>query len=87
MRNRLRYHLPSPILHSLIFKDMSIIYLLIGCSITIAILFLIGFLWSIRSGQYDDTYTPAVRMLFDNTEGLAPEEKTKPESEASQPIA
>ncbi len=44
---------------------MSIIYLLIGCSITIALLFLIGFLWSIRSGQYDDTYTPAVRMLFE----------------------
>jgi cbb3-type cytochrome oxidase maturation protein len=44
---------------------MSIIYLLIGCSITIALIFLVGFLWSIRSGQYDDTYTPAVRMLFE----------------------
>lgn len=44
---------------------MSIIYLLIGCSITIALIFLVGFLWSIRSGQYDDTYTPSVRMLFE----------------------
>jgi cbb3-type cytochrome oxidase maturation protein len=44
---------------------MTIIYLLIGCSITIALIFLVGFLWSIRSGQYDDTYTPSVRMLFD----------------------
>lgn len=47
---------------------MTIIYLLIGCSISIAMLFLIGFLWSIKSGQYDDTYTPAVRMLLDTAE-------------------
>lgn len=50
---------------------MTIIYLLIGCSIAIALLFLVGFLWSIRSGQYDDTYTPAVRMLFDQKENAA----------------
>lgn len=47
---------------------MTIIYLLIGCSIAIALLFLVGFLWSIRSGQYDDTYTPSVRMLFDQND-------------------
>jgi cbb3-type cytochrome oxidase maturation protein len=47
---------------------MTIIYLMIGCSISIALVFLIGFLWSIRSGQYDDTYTPSVRMLFDGSE-------------------
>jgi cbb3-type cytochrome oxidase maturation protein len=50
---------------------MTIIYLLIGCSISIALLFLIGFLWSIKSGQYDDTYTPAVRMLLDTAESKA----------------
>ena len=44
---------------------MTIIYLLIGCSIAMALVFLAGFLWSIRSGQYDDTYTPSVRMLFE----------------------
>ncbi|HEX2899950.1 MAG TPA: cbb3-type cytochrome oxidase assembly protein CcoS [Bacteroidia bacterium] len=44
---------------------MTIIYLLIGCSIMMALVFLLGFLWSIRSGQYDDTYTPSVRMLFE----------------------
>jgi cbb3-type cytochrome oxidase maturation protein len=44
---------------------MTIIYLLIGCSIAMALVFLVGFLWSIRSGQYDDTYTPSVRMLFE----------------------
>jgi len=29
--------------------------------------FLVAFIWSVRSGQVDDTYSPAVRMLFDDT--------------------
>ena len=45
---------------------MSAIYILIGASIIVAIGFLIGFIWSVRSGQYDDDYTPSVRMLFDD---------------------
>lgn len=45
---------------------MSIIILLIGISLTIALLFLAGFIWSMKSGQYDDTYGPSVRMLFDD---------------------
>jgi cbb3-type cytochrome oxidase maturation protein len=32
----------------------------------VAIGFLAAFIWSVRSGQYDDDYTPSVRMLFDN---------------------
>lgn len=45
---------------------MTIIILLIAISLSIAILFLVIFYWNMRSGQYDDTYTPSVRMLFDN---------------------
>jgi cbb3-type cytochrome oxidase maturation protein len=45
---------------------MTIIILLIAISLTIAVLFLGAFLWSLRSGQYDDTYGPSVRMLFDD---------------------
>lgn len=45
---------------------MGIIILLIAISVTIAIVFLAVFLWAIRSGQYDDTYTPSVRVLFDS---------------------
>jgi cbb3-type cytochrome oxidase maturation protein len=45
---------------------MGIIVLLIAISLSIAILFLITFLWSMKSGQYDDTYTPSVRILFEN---------------------
>jgi cbb3-type cytochrome oxidase maturation protein len=45
---------------------MSVIYLLIGVSITMAIVFLIIFIRSAKSGQFDDNYTPSVRILFDD---------------------
>jgi cbb3-type cytochrome oxidase maturation protein len=45
---------------------MSVVFILLGASLTIAIGFLIAFIWSVKSGQYDDDYTPSVRMLFDN---------------------
>ncbi|AKQ44954.1 hypothetical protein TH63_03820 [Rufibacter radiotolerans] len=45
---------------------MNIIFLLISISILVAVLFLGAFLWAVRSGQYEDDYTPSVRILFDN---------------------
>jgi cbb3-type cytochrome oxidase maturation protein len=45
---------------------MTIIILLISISLLIAVGFLISFLWNMKSGQYDDTYSPSVRMLFDD---------------------
>ena len=45
---------------------MTIIFLLIGISLLVALTFLGAFLWAVRSGQYEDSYTPAVRMLFEN---------------------
>lgn len=45
---------------------MSIIFLLIGISLLVALTFLAAFFWAVRSGQYEDDYTPAVRMLFEN---------------------
>ncbi|MFA7362078.1 MAG: cbb3-type cytochrome oxidase assembly protein CcoS [Candidatus Kapaibacterium sp.] len=45
---------------------MSVIYILIGVSILVALGFLGAFLWAVKSGQYDDKYTPSVRMLFDD---------------------
>ena len=44
---------------------MSVIVVLIAASILIAGGFLLAFLWSVRNGQFDDDYTPSVRMLFD----------------------
>jgi len=45
---------------------MGIIVLLISISLFIAVAFLLVFYWSMKSGQYDDTYTPSIRMLFDD---------------------
>ena len=45
---------------------MSVIYLLISVSIFVAICFFVIFVAAVRVGQFDDTYTPSVRMLFDD---------------------
>ncbi len=51
---------------SIIRQDMSVIYLLLTISILVAILFFIAFIYSVKTGQFDDSYTPSVRMLFDD---------------------
>jgi cbb3-type cytochrome oxidase maturation protein len=45
---------------------MSVIYILISISIIVAIGFLLAFVNAVFTGQYDDDYTPSVRMLFDD---------------------
>ena len=45
---------------------MSAIYLLLTISIVVAVIFFIAFIVSVRNGQYDDSYTPSVRMLFED---------------------
>lgn len=45
---------------------MSVIYILISISIIVAIGFLLAFVNAVFKGQYDDDYTPSVRMLFDD---------------------
>ena len=44
---------------------MSVMFVLILASLLVAIGFLAAFLWAVRSGQYEDKYTPSVRMLTD----------------------
>lgn len=45
---------------------MNMIYMLIGFSILLALIFLLAFFWASKSGQNDDLYTPGIRMLFDD---------------------
>lgn len=45
---------------------MSVIIILLIASLTIAGLFLVAFLWSVQSGQFEDDYSPAARILFDD---------------------
>lgn len=61
---------------------MEIIILLVAISLTIALVFLGVFYWNIRNGQYEDTYTPSVRMLFEdkpkvNKQSAIQSDKTK----------
>lgn len=53
---------------------MSIVFMLIGCSVFIALLFLGAFFWANKTGQHEDTYTPSVRILFDDEVPSANEE-------------
>jgi len=56
---------------------MNILLILIIASLAIALAFLFGFIWAVRSGQFEDTFTPSLRVL-------AEEERTdRPSSEPS----
>ncbi|HKJ80139.1 MAG TPA: cbb3-type cytochrome oxidase assembly protein CcoS [Prolixibacteraceae bacterium] len=46
---------------------MSVIFVLIVIGILVASGFLTAFIWAVKTGQFDDSYTPSVRMLFDDT--------------------
>lgn len=45
---------------------MSVIYILLGVSVVVALGFFVAFVIAVRKGQYDDSYTPSVRMLFED---------------------
>lgn len=45
---------------------MSVIYVLLAISIVVALIFFAAFIFAVKKGQYDDTYTPSVRMLFED---------------------
>jgi cbb3-type cytochrome oxidase maturation protein len=51
---------------------MSILFLLIPLSIVIAAGFLAAFIWAVRSGQYEDTATPPMRLLLDERHPAPP---------------
>ena len=58
---------------------MKILVVLIVVSLLLAIGFLIAFFWAVDSGQYEDDYTPSVRILLDDdvTEKNKPQEQNK----------
>ncbi len=55
---------------------MNIFYLLIGASLFAALIFLGAFIWAVRSGQFDDDYSPSVRILFDDNDDFENNENT-----------
>jgi cbb3-type cytochrome oxidase maturation protein len=63
---------------------MSIIFLLIPLSVVIATGFLFAFIWAVRSGQYEDTKTPSMRLLFQDLPPVP--EKPRPNEAAPEPL-
>ena len=45
---------------------MSVILILILASLAVALAFLGGFIWAVKSGQFEDTCTPAMRILSED---------------------
>ena len=45
---------------------MSVIYILLAISVIVAVGFFVAFILAVKSGQFDDSYTPSVRMLFED---------------------
>jgi cbb3-type cytochrome oxidase maturation protein len=55
-----------------------VILLLIPLSIGFATAFLLAFIWAVRSGQYEDTCTPSMRVLLEETESGASRPGARP---------
>jgi cbb3-type cytochrome oxidase maturation protein len=45
---------------------MEVILVLITLSLSLALSFLAAFLWAVKTDQYEDVYTPSIRILYDN---------------------
>jgi len=54
---------------------MGVIFFLIFFSISVALIFLVAFFWAVKTGKFDDQYTPSVRILFDEKKS-SPNKKT-----------
>jgi len=62
---------------------MSVVVILIAASLAVALLFLAGFIWAVRSGQYDDTLTPSLRVLGEDP--TQPKPATLSETKSQNP--
>jgi cbb3-type cytochrome oxidase maturation protein len=61
---------------------MSVIVLLIVAGGLVAAGFLGAFVWAVRSGQFDDTCTPAMRVLLDHHDECATSQRGQSEPKA-----
>ncbi len=61
-------------------------FLLIGVSLLAALVFLFLFVWAVKKGQYDDIYTPSVRILFDDNDSMSKNQKSEVKSDIKQVI-
>lgn len=45
---------------------MGVIIILLGASLLVALGFLAAFIWSVKNGQFEDDFSPAHRILFED---------------------
>ena len=62
---------------------MNVIFVLVVASLVVALGFLAAFLWAVKSGQFEDGYTPSIRMLFEDRKKRK-EENTNDKQNASE---
>ena len=62
---------------------MEIIFMLTGISLVLALIFLGAFVWAAKSGQFEDDFTPSVRMLFDDAVASSSSKKVELEKSTS----
>jgi len=74
------------IVNDITISSVNVIFILIAVSLLVAISFLGFFIWSIRSGQYDDEYTPSVRILFDDETNIIEGQNDKPDKNNPEKI-
>lgn len=60
---------------------MSVVFILVFVAIVMAGGFLVAFIWSVKNGQYEDTYTPSVRILFDDLPAKESKEQSAEDKE------
>jgi cbb3-type cytochrome oxidase maturation protein len=65
---------------------MNIMFLLIGVSLLAALVFLFLFVWAVKKGQYDDIYSPSVRILFDDNDSISKDQKSEVKTDIKQVI-
>ncbi len=62
-------------------EGMEILYLMILCSVSLAVIFLVLFIYGMKNGQFDDDESPAVRILFDSNDDHSNSEKDSTKKE------
>ena len=63
---------------------MSVILILMLASLAVALAFLAGFIWAVKSGQFDDTCTPAMRILSEDEAAKPDRPETEPARGAAE---
>ncbi|MEN8164021.1 MAG: cbb3-type cytochrome oxidase assembly protein CcoS [Acidobacteriota bacterium] len=60
---------------------MSVLYIAIPAALLLAIIGIVGFIWSVRGGQMDDLETPGIRPLLEDD----PVERSTPDIQHPTP--